>query len=85
MRRIMAFLIVMCWATVGFACDNDSELPIHEREFRSQYGEDEIIEPSPSPASAFTQRLLNPTLLGTGASLVVGAFFLSANGRRPKE
>lgn len=80
----MAFLIVVGWATAGFACLNDSEFPGHEREFRSQYGEPEFSEPTPPPSSDYTQHFVYPKIRRTGASLLVGALLLTLYSRRPK-
>ena len=61
-------------ASPARACMNDVESSRHEREFRSDYG-DESSEVVPTPTYPMA-RWTNPALYGGGAALLAGAFFL---------
>jgi hypothetical protein len=71
MRRLFALLALVVATTPAFACINDSELPGHEREFRSSYQADR------KPAE------LSPSLIqqyGPGTAAAVGGVLLLAAG-----
>lgn len=75
MRRLFAAIAALAAASVpAVACINDSELPGHEREFRSSYQNGR----SPSPSSSAGWQSQVPTVLyAAGAALVVGAGFVT--------
>jgi hypothetical protein len=76
MRTLLASLVLAGLAGPAAACINDSELPTHEREFRSQYrGPAAPAEPpSAAPAGPVDNRLL----AWAGGALLVGAVAVSA-------
>ena len=82
MLRIIACLVLAWSACPAGACTNDSELPGHEREFRSQYRR-EASPPSPS-----STEIPDPPgyrlLFGSGGVLLIGALGLVAVGRRSR-
>jgi hypothetical protein len=82
MRLGFALLILVGIAAPAAACINDSELPNHEREFRSNYGEPTSPTPPPPKPLDLARFPSHPMLLGTGTALLTGAFLVTANGRR---
>ena len=64
MRRLLTAAALTVFAAPAVACINDSELPGHEREFRSSYQHSDYRPPSPPAESS------RPYVLG-GAGLVV--------------
>jgi LPXTG-motif cell wall-anchored protein len=81
MRLLLACLTVVGLAGPAAACINDSELPSHEREFRSQYrGPAKPPAPPPQPTGPSNPSLL----LAAGAALLSGAVALSLTGRRSR-
>ena len=85
MRGALALILCVGFAVPAFACLNDRELPSHEREFRSDYGDP--ASPVPPPPPNLGDFAVNPSesmWLGAGAALVTGAFFVSVNGRRAR-
>ncbi|MEO2090530.1 MAG: hypothetical protein ABGY75_13680 [Gemmataceae bacterium] len=75
MRRLFATAAVLAAAAApAVACINDSELPGHEREFRSSYQNGR--SPSPSPSAGWQSSA--PTVLyASGATLAVAAGFVT--------
>jgi hypothetical protein len=71
MHRLLALLAVVLAASPALACINDSELPGHEREFRSSYQADR--KPAETSPSFFQQ-------YGTGTAATVGGVLLLAAG-----
>lgn len=70
MRRLFALLTLAVASCPALACINDSELPGHEREFRSSYQTDrKPSEPAPSPLQQYGPG----TVAGVGGVLLVGA------------
>ncbi|WP_406694464.1 hypothetical protein V5E97_25655 [Singulisphaera sp. Ch08] len=89
MRFTLALMIFAGFAVPAVACINDSELPNHEREFRSNYGEPTSpASPTPPPPPPRTVDLLefagHPMLLGTGAALLTGAVLVTMTDRRAR-
>ena len=64
MRRLLSAVALALFASPAVACINDSELPGHEREFRSSYQQTDYRPPEP-PSYAQTY------LLG-GAGVLLG-------------
>ncbi len=80
MRHFLGVFALLGIASPAFACLNDAELLIHEREFRSQYQE---TPGQPPPASIGPNHVTsNPVLFGGGAALLFGAFALTFYNRR---
>lgn len=75
MRPILTWLALFGLATPALACLNDVELPQHEREFRSQYREQE--NPPPAPSAEPQTQPGNHLLVGGGAAMLMGAVALS--------
>lgn len=75
MRRLFAAIAVLIAASAPtVACINDSELPGHEREFRSSYQNGR--QPASAPSAGWQAQV--PTVLyAAGAALVVGAGFVT--------
>jgi hypothetical protein len=71
MRTLLASLALAGLAGPAVACINDTELPNHEREFRSQYQTPAAPAESPGADSADPGR--TTVLLASGAVLLVGA------------
>lgn len=71
MRRLFALLTLAVASAPTLACINDSELPSHEREFRSSYQADR--KPSEQPPSFLQQ-------YGPGTAAAVGGVLLVAAG-----
>ena len=70
MRRLLAAVALAATSAPAVACINDSELPTHEREFRSSYQADR--KPGEVPPSLI--REYGPaTAAGAGVLLLVGA------------
>ncbi|MFL5339457.1 MAG: hypothetical protein ACJ8F7_04750 [Gemmataceae bacterium] len=71
MRRFLASLMgVLLVAGAASACLNDSELPGHEREFRSSYKRQ---SPADTPSeSNYLPAATAPALLGAGGLLLAG-------------
>lgn len=68
MRRLLLTLAVLfLGAAAASACINDSELPSHEREFRSSY------KNSPAPESTPSSSYAAPVAASGGVLLLVGA------------
>lgn len=84
MRLGLALAILAGIAAPAAACINDSELPGHEREFRSNYGEPTSPPPPPPRALDFAGFPTHPMLLGTGTALLTGAFLVTVNGKRAR-
>jgi hypothetical protein len=68
MSRLLACIAVVVGTGPLFACINDVELPIHEREFRSQYRTQAAPPPIASPEP--TNRPSTGALIGAGAVLL---------------
>jgi len=83
MNRVLAFAILVGLATPAAACINDGELPSHEREFRSNYGEP--TPPKPTTVPNLAGITSHPMLLGAGAALLTGAFVVTMNGKRARK
>ena len=66
-------------ASPAFACMNDVESSRHEREFRSEYGEETSETPPPIPFPM--TRWSIPALSGVGVACLTGALFLAASRR----
>lgn len=75
MRRLLTALIFAITAAPAIACINDSELPTHEREFRSSYQTD---RPPSEPFSPVAQEYGPMMVAGAGVLLVIGAGFVAA-------
>ncbi len=71
MRRFYAVLALTLAVSPAWACINDSELPGHEREFRSSYQVER--KPAETSPSSFQQ-------YGTGTAATVGGVLLLAAG-----
>lgn len=75
MRRGLLFLLALiCLPGVTFACINDSELPLREREFRSQYLDSTLTSTTPPAPSNLQYRVLNLSglaMLATGLVVTV--------------
>jgi hypothetical protein len=71
MRPILTWLALFVMATPVLACLNDAELPQHEREFRSQYHEQE--NPPPAPSAEPQTQPGNHLLVGGGAAMLAAA------------
>jgi len=94
MRHTLQLLALIACAgvsTPALACLNDRELPTHEREFRRDYNDPERELNSPSdyqtpsrPRFDLANGMANPIMLGSGAALLTGAFFLSVNTKRSR-
>ncbi len=85
MGRMHALLT--CIALAGFAgpacaCINDNESPMHEREFRSQYGR--LASLSSAAGSVSTYPLGHKLLAGGGAVLLIGAFSVATKRGRAR-
>jgi hypothetical protein len=65
-RRLITLAALVAVAAPAVACINDSELPGHEREFRSSYQQSDYRPPAPPTESK------QPYVLG-GAGLVLAA------------
>lgn len=78
----LALIVLAGFAAPVVACINDSELPNHEREFRSNYGDPTSPAPAPPKILDLAGIPSHPMLLGAGAALLTGAFFVTVNGRR---
>lgn len=74
MRRLIALLSLVASSAPAVACINDSELPGHEREFRSSY---QNGRPPASAPSAGWQAQVPTALYAAGATLVAGAGFVT--------
>lgn len=79
MRGLIAGLTVALAANPAAACLNDSELPSHEREFRSQYRNG--YSPFSAPRSP-TEAFFHTALYSGGAVLLVGAVGMVVTRRR---
>ena len=84
MRLGLALIVCVGFAAPAAACINDSELPNHEREFRSNYGDPTYPTPAPPKALDLAGFPSHPIFLGTGAALLTGAFFVTMNGGRAR-
>lgn len=74
MRRLVTSLAAVAALTgPAVACINDSELPGHEREFRSSYQNDR----PPSSSSARWQAYAPTALYSAGGALAVAAGFVT--------
>ena len=75
MRRLFTSLVaVVALCAPAVACINDSELPGHEREFRSSYGNGRA--PSESPAQGW-QAYAPTALYAAGATLLFSGGFVT--------
>jgi hypothetical protein len=73
MRRFLtSALAAIVLAGVASACINDSELPGHEREFRSTYNRQAAPEP-PKETPYIPAKSVPIALFGGGGLLMVGA------------
>jgi len=81
MRLGLALVLLAGLAAPAAACINDSELPQHEREFRSNYGEPTYPDPTPPKRWDLVGFPPNPMLLGSGTALLTGAVLVAMNGR----
>lgn len=86
MRFGLALIVLAGFGAPAAACINDDELPKHEREFRSNYGDPTYPEPAPVPPEVvdFADFSSHPGLLGFGAMLLTGAFFVAMNDKRTR-
>ena len=76
MRLILAVFACVSLAGPAFGCLNDRELPRHEREFRSDYGDPaSSTVPLPAPPVPLAGQS-SPVILGAGVALLTGALFL---------
>ena len=75
MRRIFAVLALAAFAAPALACDNSSELPKYEREFRSQYQDTPASPPSSSDTHTVT------AMTAAGGALAVGAMVVTFRRR----
>lgn len=70
MQRGLLFLLsLVCLSGATFACINDSELPLREREFRSQYLDSNFTitaQPAPSDLQFWVLNLSGGAMLATG-------------------
>lgn len=80
MLRLLACLVVACCVGPATACINDSELPNHEREFRSQYRREAVTAPPAESPTTPGYRLL----MGGGGVLLIGALGLVVVGHRAR-
>jgi hypothetical protein len=81
MYRLLACLVLAVFAGPAAACINDTELPGHEREFRSHYLGPAVTPPPPSTSAEPPDYQL---MYGGGVALLVGAAVvaLTGGGRR---
>ena len=77
-RWILVVGVLSCCGAVS-ACLNDSELPDHEREFRSQYLDQQLMTSGDESATATDHAGM---MSATGVALFVGAVGLTWFGRR---
>ncbi len=84
MRRFLASLTLVILASPAFACLNDTELPNHEREFRSQYKRSTPPPQTDSPYRGNSTLGLS-MLFGSGTLLLVGAIGVARTTRRPRK
>jgi hypothetical protein len=82
MRRFLACLALIVLTSPAAACLNDAELPIHEREFRSQYNR-QIPPPAPAAEPAYPDG--SSLLLGGGSLLLIGAVGVAGLGARTRK
>jgi hypothetical protein len=75
MRSLLALVLAAGFVGTASACINDRELPSHEREFRSQYQEEEAIPTSVEDGSP-TNNFILGGLGATGVILAVGGSVL---------
>lgn len=75
MRRLLAVLALATASTPAFACVNDSELPTHEREFRSSYQTDRKPAEPPEP---WYKQYIPGTAAAVGGVLLLGAGLITA-------
>jgi hypothetical protein len=69
MRRIFALLALAAFAGPALACDNSTELPKYEREFRSQYSDLDVTKDPPSWSAPYNAT----TAMVAGGVLLIGA------------
>lgn len=81
MRHVfsMCFMLLLGSSNLASACLNDSELPNHEREFRSQYLNQDFTSLEPDRVRSVDH---NWMLSAAGISLMGGAIGLSWFGAR---
>jgi hypothetical protein len=83
MKRFLSSLVAaFVFAGSASACLNDSELPTHEREFRSSYKRQAPPE-SPTDSQMFPPNMVPVALGGGGALLLIGAGLVTLR-RSPK-
>ncbi len=70
MRRLFTLFAIAVAASPALACINDSELPGHEREFRSSYQADR--KPA-EPAQPLLQQYATGTVAAVGGVLLLAA------------
>lgn len=70
MRHLFAAVALAVASPPALACVNDSELPTHEREFRSSYQADR--KPAETPEPAYKQYIPG-TAAAVGGVLLLGA------------
>jgi hypothetical protein len=68
-KHVFAFVATLLVAASASACINDSELPGHEREFRSQYNTPTAVSPNRSESQSFA---MMPVLSLAAGALVIG-------------
>ncbi len=83
---VVAAALVVGTASTALACLNDSELPNHEREFRSQYLDHNLMT-SRSPRGLDSGRGYHDgqgqVMSAAGIAMLAGAIGLTLVGRRP--
>jgi hypothetical protein len=73
---LLTLAVLLLGAASASACINDSELPSHEREFRSSY------KNSPAPESTPSSSYAAPVAAGGGVVLLIGAVVVTM--RKPR-
>ena len=73
-RGLLLLLALVYFHGVTFACINDSELPLREREFRSQYLDSTLLttaQPAPSDLQFWVLNLSGGAMLATGLAMAI--------------
>ncbi|MFM8477286.1 MAG: hypothetical protein ACKOEO_16010 [Planctomycetaceae bacterium] len=73
-RGLLFLLALVCLPGVTLACINDSELPLREREFRSQYLDSKFTSttpPAPSDLQYWVFNLSGGAMLATGLVVAI--------------
>ncbi len=76
MRTLLAVILAVGFVSTASACINDRELPSHEREFRSQYQEEEFVPTASFEESTPTSSFVLGGLGATGVILAVAGSVL---------